>query len=160
MQADDGSAVVSGRLSSEGSVDSASPLVRVRVETLATAALRSRIDTVGVGSFLADQATRLDLPQPTLPVDAGHVALSATLPLHLSTAVQLAAGTLPGGTALGRAGLLDISMPGGQVAIVDDITRLPAGVWTMAGRCWTWTRSTPARPAAFWWVGNATRRLR
>ena len=101
----DGSSIVSGyRFNDMNAARSGQPL-NIRFEVASADVVRSRAEYAdySANNFLRESATSLGLTVPRLPVDAGHLILTATQAMTLKGAVFADAPTS------GRGGLVDIS---------------------------------------------------
>lgn len=112
---DDGSVVVTGYLSSAGSVLEGAPGQRFVVQAASTFNARSEIRLTEVGSLLKDRAATLGQATPALPGDGGAVRLA----LGGSGASSRFTATLDLAARDGRAGTLDVDAA--RIALVDDV---------------------------------------
>lgn len=110
----DGSAVVTGYLSSAGSVLEGAPGQRFVVQPAATFNARSEIRLTEVGTLLQGRAATLGRPTPALPGDAGALRLSLS-----DSASSRFTATLDLAGRGGRAGTLDVDAL--RIALTDDV---------------------------------------
>lgn len=115
---DDGSVVVTGYLSSAGSVLEGAPGQRFVVQPASTFNARSEIRLTEVGTLLQERAATLGRPTPALPGDAGAVRLALGAGGDSGSSSRFTA-TLDLAGRNGRAGTLDVDAV--RIALVDDV---------------------------------------
>ena len=121
LQQDDGSVIITGYIRDAGSRNVGIPGERFVVEPRTSFEANSDIRLTSVSDLLQSIANKQELARvPLLPRDGGRVqvALSGNERAIWNAAIRLDADK-------GRAGLLDMS--GANLALVDDLTKTPAG---------------------------------
>ncbi len=120
----DGSRIVSASLIRADSTVREDALQRFMIEPASTFLSKSSYTLTRANSYFEQRSTRLGEPLGARPADAGRISLSATQPFDWRAAIDLSVEPVTG-TAAGRAGQLDLSVP--RLAVVDDGEAAPDG---------------------------------
>ncbi len=121
VRQDDGSTIITGYLSTPGSVAVGTPGERFVVEAPATYQAKSDIRVTDISSLLAERSTALGTARPALPVDAGQVQVRTSGSSGSLWQAQLDLAAAGGG----QAGRLDVAAL--NVALLDDPARKALG---------------------------------